>query len=171
MNGIINIITKSAKETHGTARDQRRRKCRSRRRRIPFWRDKREGVRLRIYGKGFLRGPEFHPDGSNFDYWKTGQLGFRTDWDITGRDSFTLQGDMYKGLDGERVAVSSYSPPSMAIVDAPHNVSGGNLLGRWRRKFSENSDIQIQGYYDRTSRFSPQLDRYAIPMILICWTI
>ena len=36
-------------------------------------------------------------------------------------------------------------------------VSGGNLLGRWKRKLKTGSDIQIQTYYDRTSRLSPQL--------------
>ena len=38
---------------------------------------------------------------------------------------------MYKGYDGERVQVASYSPPSVQTLNAPHNVSGGNLLGVW----------------------------------------
>jgi iron complex outermembrane receptor protein len=169
VNGIINIITKSAKETHGGLASL-------------GGGDVDQGIggsrygaaigadfNYRMYAKGFIRGPEFHPDGSNFDHWKTGQLGFRTDWDLTSQDSLTMQGDMYKGLDGERVSVSSYSPPSAFIIDAPHAVSGGNVLGRWRHKYSEKSDLQIQAYYDRTSRFSPQLneirDTYDIDLL------
>jgi iron complex outermembrane receptor protein len=158
VNGIINIITKSSKDTHGTLAtigggsvDQGTAGTR-------YGGTNGKGLDYRVYGKGFVRGPEFHPDGSNFDYWKTGQIGFRTDWEPTTRDTLTWQGDMYKGLDGERVAVSTYSPSKLMIVDTPHDVSGGNLLGRWRRKFSEDSDLQIQAYYDRTSNFGPQLD-------------
>jgi iron complex outermembrane recepter protein len=158
VNGIINIITKNAKDTHGALAtagggnvDQAIGGAR-------FGGSNGKGFNYRVYGKGFLRGPEFHPDNSNFDYWKTGQLGFRTDSILTDRDTLTVQGDLYKGLDGERVSVSSYTPPSVAVIDAPHEVSGGNILARWQRKFSENSDVQVQAYFDRTSRFSPQLD-------------
>jgi iron complex outermembrane receptor protein len=158
VNGVINIITKSAKDTHGTLAslsggsvDQG----------IGVFRSggtNGRGFNYRIYGKGFIRGPQFHPDGSNFDDWRTGQLGFRTDWDLTTRDTLTLQGDVYRGLDGERVAISFYTPPSRDVFNGPHDVAGGNIVGRWRRQFSKDSDLQIQGYYDRTSRHSPQLD-------------
>ena len=156
VNGIINIITKSAKDTHGMLATAGGGNVDQANGGFRFG-----GVdgsfNYRVYGKGFLRAAESHPDGSNFDYWRTCQIGFRTDWDATTQDEVTLQGDMYMGLDGERVSVSSYSPPSVAIIDAPHDVAGGNLLARWKRKFSEKSDLQVQAYYDRTSRFSPQL--------------
>jgi len=44
------------------------------------------------------------------------------------------------------------------VFNGPHDVAGGNILGRWQRKFSKDSDVQIQGYFDRTTRHSPQLD-------------
>jgi iron complex outermembrane receptor protein len=65
---------------------------------------------------------------------------------------------MYKGRDGERVAVSSYSPPSVAVINAPHSTSGGNITASWRRKIGDHSDIETRGYFDRTTRFSPQLN-------------
>ena len=157
-NGVINIITKHSKETRGELATLGGGNVDYGVGGFRFGGTNGKGLDYRVYGKGFLRGPEFHPDGSNFDYWKTGQLGFRADWSVGTRDTLTLQGDMYRGLDGERVAVSSYSPPSVTVIDAPHTVSGGNLLGRWQRRFSENSDLQVQAYYDRTSRLSPQLD-------------
>jgi iron complex outermembrane receptor protein len=159
VNGIINIITKNAKDTHGAISpwgggdvDQGIGGAR-------FGSKSGKGVDYRVYGKGFIRGPEYHPDGVNFDDWRMGQVGFRTDWSKNSRDTFNLQGDMYKGLDGERVAVSSYSPPSTQVINyPPHNTSGGNILGNWRHQFGEHSDIETRGYFDRTSRFSPQLD-------------
>ncbi|HEY4354159.1 MAG TPA: TonB-dependent receptor plug domain-containing protein [Acidobacteriaceae bacterium] len=158
VNGIINIITKKAKDTHGSlvslgggSVDQGNGSSR-------FGGTLGKDLDYRVYAKGFLRGPELHPDGKNFDEWRAGQIGFRGDWQPNRRDSATLQGDFYIGRDGERVAASFYNPPSMKVIDAPHSTSGQNVTGNWRRQFSENSDIELRGYFDRTTRFSPQLD-------------
>lgn len=158
VNGIINIITKTSKDTHGGFSslgggnvDQAIGEAR-------FGGTNGNGFDYRVYGKGFTRGPEFHPDGDNFDEWRMGQLGFRTDWDITKRDTLSVQGDMYIGRDGEKVAVSSYSPAAVTVFNAPHSTSGGDITASWRRQISDHSDIETRGYFDRTTRFSPQLD-------------
>jgi iron complex outermembrane recepter protein len=158
VNGIINIITKNAADTHGSLVaaysgnvDQGEVESR-------YGGFRGAKLDYRGYAKGFLRGPEFHPDGQNFDQWRMGQLGFRTDWQLTNRDSLNVQGDTYLGRDGERVAVSSYSPPSVEVLDGPHHTSGGNIVVGWHRQLSGNSDLELRGYFDRTTRFSPQLD-------------
>src|SRR6267154_1563105 len=158
VNGVIDIITKSTKDTHGMLVSLGGGNVDQGIGEVRMGGTNGKGLDYRVYGKGFIRGPEFHPDGSNFDHWKTGQLGFRTDWNLNTRDMLTLQGDLYQGLDGERVAISLYTPPSRQVFNGPHDVGGGNLLGRWQRQFSKDSDIQIQGYFDRTTRYSPQLD-------------
>jgi len=160
VNGIINIITKNAKNTHGRlssigggTTDQGLAESR-------FGGTTGKSVDYRVYGKGFLRGHEFHPDAANFDEWKMGQLGFSAEWDANNRDNFSLQGDMYKGRDGERVAVSTYSPATTFVIDSPHHTSGGNVVGSWRRQINAASDIKVTGYFDRTTRLSPQLDEF-----------
>ena len=158
VNGVINIITKHTRDTHGTLVSLGGGNVDQGIGEVRIGGTNGKGFDYRVYGKGFIRGPEFHPDGSNFDYWKTGQLGFRTDWNPNTRDTLTLQGDIYEGLDGERVAISFYTPPSRQVFNGPHDVGGGNILGRWQRQFSKDSDVQIQGYFDRTTRYSPQLD-------------
>ncbi len=158
VNGVINIITKNAKDTHGALSswgggdiDQGLGGSR-------FGDVKGRDFNYRVYGKGFIRASEFHPDGSNFDEWRMGQLGFRTDWEVTHRDTLNLQGDLYKGRDGERVAISFYTPPSVQVINSPHFTSGGNITGSWRRTIGASSDIETRGYFDRTTRFSPQLN-------------
>ena len=158
VNGVINIITKNASDTNGSLASASGGNVDQGIAAARYGAKGPKDLNYRIYGKGFIRGPEFHPDGANFDDWRMGQLGFRTDWNVSARDTFSLQGDMYKGSDGERVAVSLYSPPSVQVFDGPHNISGGNLMGHWRRQLDGDSDIQVQAYYDRTSRLSPQLD-------------
>jgi len=157
VNGVINIITKNSKDTHGTLVsvgggnvDQGTGEFRHG---GSFGRN----GSYRVYGMAFGRGPEFHFDHDNFDAWQLGQGGFRMDWDDQGSDSFTVQGDLYKGGVGARQTLAFYSPPSSINADGTQDVSGGNILGRWSRKVSGRSDFQLQAYYDRTYRFGSQL--------------
>src|SRR6266436_1367554 len=82
VNGVINIITKSAKDTHGTLVSTGGGNLDQGFGGVRWGGTNGKGLDYRVYGKGFIRGLEFHPDGSNFDHWKTGQLGFRTDWNV-----------------------------------------------------------------------------------------
>jgi len=145
VNGVINIITKNSKDTRGTVAsvgggnlDQGTGEFR-------------QGGRLgrntnyRVYGMAFGRGPEFHTDHDNFDDWQLGQGGFRMDWDNQGRDSITLQGDLYKGGVRARQNLAFYSPPASINVDGTQDVSGGNILGRWRRKLRRSVRLPAPG--------------------------
>jgi iron complex outermembrane recepter protein len=158
VNGVINIITKSAKDTRGFLASLSGGNVDQGVGAFRYGGGSGDTFSYRVYGMAFGRDAEFHPDHQKFDQWQTGQGGFRTDFQPTSHDTLTIQGDMYKGYDGERVEMSLYSPPSIKVLDDAHNVAGGNLLGRWQHKMSENSDFQFQSYYDRTSRLSPQLD-------------
>jgi iron complex outermembrane receptor protein len=80
-----------------------------------------------------------------------GQMGFRTDWK-SGKDTFTVQGDIYRGESGDRTFIATFSPPAETQQDAKASVAGGNLLARWQHTTGEGSDIQIQAYFDRTNR-------------------
>lgn len=101
VNGVINIITKTAKDSHGALVSASGGNVDQGIGSVRYGGATGNGFNYRVSGKGFVRGPEFHPDGANFDDWRTGQLGFRTDWNATSRDTFTVQGDMYKGAMGK----------------------------------------------------------------------
>jgi len=76
VNGIINIITRNAKRHSWDTVSLGWRECRPGIGGFRYGSSAR-GVDYRVYGKGFIRGPEFHPDGVNFDDWRMGQVGFR----------------------------------------------------------------------------------------------
>src|SRR6267143_3159620 len=111
VNAVINIITKRAQETHGTLVSTGGGNVDQGFLNFQYGAGNSKGFNYRIYGKGFTRGPEFHPDHQQFDDWRMGQTGFRTDWDAHNRDRLTLQGDVYYGDAGQRVQIASYSPP------------------------------------------------------------
>jgi iron complex outermembrane recepter protein len=152
VNGVINIITKSANNTQGSLAtlgggdvDQGTGAFR-------YGGTVGKDFDYRIYGTGEIRGPEFHSDGDEFDHWRMGQMGFRTDWKRGEKDTFTVQGDIYRGESGESIEIGSLSPPAETAKEGQDYVSGGNLLARWQHTTGEGSDIQIQGYFDRTNR-------------------
>src|SRR6202166_3511170 len=156
VNGVINIITKSAQHTHGIDASAGSGNIEQSRDAVRYG-SSFKGLDYRAYGMGFGRTPEFHSDRNNYDAWQLGQAGFRTDSRLNDRDTLTVQGDLYKGRIGQQVAIGYYSPPAELTVDGTQDVSGGNLLGRWRRELSDTSDLQVQGYYDRTYRIGPLL--------------
>lgn len=157
VNGVINVITKSAKDTRGTYASTSSGNLSRSESGARFGAAHGSSLDYRAYAMGFGRMPEFHSDGNNYDAWQLGQAGFRVDSRLTGRDTLTVQGDLYKGNVGQQVAIGSYSPPAQLNVDGNEDVSGGNLLGRWRRQFGNTSDLQVQAYYDRTYRLGPQV--------------
>lgn len=156
VNAVINIITKTAKETHGGLLSLGGGNVDQGTGEFRYGGGNGKGFDYRIYGAGFNRGPELHSDGDPFDRWENGQAGFRTDWETKSRGALTIEGDMYRGSDGERVDIASYSPPAQYAVDGMDRVSGGNLLAHWKKRLGNGSDVQVRAYYDRTSRLSPQ---------------
>ncbi len=115
VNGVINIITKKAKDTHGTLASAGGGSIEQGFANLRHGGGNGKSLDYRIYGKGFNRGPEYHADDQNYDDWRGGQAGFRVDWAKNERDNFTVQGDIYDQADGESVQATSYTPPYSQI--------------------------------------------------------
>jgi iron complex outermembrane receptor protein len=175
VNGVINIITKSSKDTHGVmvsagGGNQEQGFLNAR-----YGGANSRDLNYRVYELGFNRGPEYHPDGINFDRWRAIQAGFRTDWVKDTRDNFTFQGDIYDEGAGTAQTVANYTMPYSQNLYAMEPRSGGNILGRWQRVYEEGRDFQLQIFYDRTNRYDPNftdlrntydidfLDRFRLP--------
>jgi len=157
VNGVINIITRSSRDTQGGYASAGGGNVEQGFANVRYGGGNPDGLTWRVYAKGFTRGPEFHSDRDNFDDWRGAQGGFRMDWTKSARDSFTLQGDLYEQEDGERVNVSSYVPAFTGTADGDADLSGGNILFKWKRTLSGGNDFQLQAYYDRTNRYEPNL--------------
>jgi iron complex outermembrane receptor protein len=156
VNGVINIITKNSRDTHGAMVSLGGGNADEGTGNVRYGGGNDRGFNYRGYGMGFTRSPGFHPDGRNFDGWRAGQAGFRADRDLGVRDTFTFQGDIYREIAGETTQYALYSPPSQVTVDGYAEFTGGNLMGRWKRVLNERSDFQLQAYLDRTNHFEPE---------------
>jgi iron complex outermembrane receptor protein len=138
VNGVINIITKSASDTQGLhvaaaggneLDDQEV---------LRYGAEPATGLYVRGYGQYTGRGGEVTASGANArDAWQIGRGGFRLDDEATVRDRLTLQGDLYHGAED-------------AGGIGEEDLSGGNVLGRWTHLASTGSSLSLQLYYDHT---------------------
>lgn len=153
VNGVINIITKSAKDTQGTlitgGGGIEERGFGS----IRYGGKLASNILYRVYTKYSDRDAFTMPDGSSaHDNWRLSQSGFHMDWEPSEINRLTLQSDYFYGKVGGDIYVHSLNPPSLFPKAFYSKTEGGNLLGRWTHEFSSESDMSIQMYYDRTDR-------------------
>lgn len=157
VNGVINVITKKADQTQGTLVTS----------------DVASGSRLngalqyggqtgvtghfRIYTK-YLDHRAFDDasgaDGD--DAWNQSRTGFRFDREISEKESLAVHGDVYNGFGSQRIRGNSYTAPFEAPVVDNYEYSGSNVLAKWTRADSEDSETTLQMYYDRTERYDIQ---------------
>ncbi len=155
VNGVINITTRSARDTHGTLLEAGAGTFDRAWLEARYGGETSGGVNFRVFGKYLDRGATLAPALPSEDPWNLGHVGFRTDWDSTPHDSFTVQGDAYRANVG-------LLAPGTTIIGRPgpvppfnSDLSGGNVLARWRRTADDGGDLQLRAYYDYTRRDDP----------------
>jgi iron complex outermembrane receptor protein len=158
VNGVINIITKTSKDTRGALLNAGGGNVDQGFFNARYGGGNGKTFDYRIYALGFDRGPEYHTDGNNFDAWRAAQAGFRTDWTKNDRDSITFQGDIYDEGAGQYVTATTYAPPYSQNVDQTAPLAGGDIVGRWQRVQGEGKDIQLQAYFTRSNRDQANFD-------------
>ena len=139
VNGVINIITRSAADTRGALVEASGGSF-ERTGTLRYGGKVADDLAYRLYVQGIEDdATATAAAGSAGDRrWRV-QGGFRVDWTGGARDQVTLQGDAYQGRHGQLGA-------------ADERIAGRNLLARWNRATAADSNLQVQAYYDRTIR-------------------
>ncbi|MEO7523063.1 MAG: outer membrane beta-barrel protein, partial [Ferruginibacter sp.] len=138
VNGVINLITKNAKETQGFTASAVYGSFLHDGFSMRYGSQIDSSFYFRVYGNRFdFNSTKYGNDSSANDKWNMTKAGFRMDYMPKGKSSFTLQGDVYLGNEDRG--------------DSTH-INGQNLLGRWKHNFSANAGLSLQVYYDRTWR-------------------
>jgi iron complex outermembrane recepter protein len=143
VNGVINIITKAARNTQGVyasaAAGNRVDELASAR----YGGELAPDVYWRVYGKYTDLADEVTSTGvSAQDAWHMGRGGFRLDAQTGSRDAVTVQGDFYNGKE-------EFGANGVA------DLSGGNLLSRWTHTTGDGATMSLQFYYDHTHLTQP----------------
>ncbi len=156
VNGVINVITRSVRDTVGTyfsagAGTYERGFAEAR-----YGAAISDNAWFRVYGKWFERDHlETSAGASTHDDWAMGRGGFRLDTEGDDGFTFTLQGDIYHS---DRIGEAFFNVPLpdqhmvfMNDIRDSRN-SGGNMLFRLAQRIDEDRSWSLQGYYDRTER-------------------
>lgn len=160
VDGVINVITKSSKDTQGLLVAARGGNINLGALTARYGGSNGRDFTYRVYAKSFADAHEDHSDGNNYDAWRSIQTGFRMQWSEDRRGDFTLQGDGYMSKAGEGENAVSYTPPYSQNLYGYEYLSGANILARWQRSFSSKNDIQFQAYIDRTNHREVNLADY-----------
>jgi iron complex outermembrane recepter protein len=139
-NGVINIITRDSRDTHGVFADALAGNQDHTIDDLQFG-GARGNFNYRIYGRGFQRHHEYHSDGINDDDWHQERLGFRADssWD---RQNFFMDASLYRGD----------SPHIVGTTPHDDQVSGGDVNLRWEHNLSRDTGFYLQAYFERSLR-------------------
>ena len=151
VNGVINIITKHARDTQGTDID------------AVAGTERVEGkiayggqvnnIYYRTYAKWFERDGFIDDSGAGVpDDWDMLRGGLRVDWSDNDKNTLTISTEVYSGDIGEQQTITSPSPPYNTLVNVERDVKGGFLMLAWEHEISANSDFQIQTYYDHSDK-------------------
>jgi iron complex outermembrane recepter protein len=87
---------------------------------------------------------------ANDHSWRQMRGGFRLDWDKSEKDKFSLTGDLYRGSETQKPLYIPGLPLITSNDDERDRNSGGNIVARWNRVLSPTADFNAQFYYDRT---------------------
>jgi iron complex outermembrane receptor protein len=157
VNGVINVITRTAAETQGGSisvgggsfEEQAA---------VRYGGTLGRSGHYRAYAKVANFDDTERSNGTSaLDAWSRHQVGFRADWSGD-RDDATLQADVYDGRSQDRGAAGGFEFGRI-------EVSGANVLGRWTRTLANGSELRVQSYFGHTERddalfFRPRRDTF-----------
>jgi len=150
VNGVINIITRQARDTQGTFVEARGGSLESG---VAV----RQGGKLgedghfRAYAKLDKHDPLETPTGSDaHDAWDQKRAGFRADLAPRLDDKFTVQGDVYETRAQQSALLMSPITLKESFVPDTATSKGANLLARWEHQIGPQENWQVQAYVDHT---------------------
>lgn len=155
VNGVINIITKSAKDTQGGlvqggagSEDLQFGSFR-------YGGKISENAWYRIYGKYDHHDDSGEAGGiSAHDGWQSGLGGFRVDWEPAGQNKVTFQGDVSTAWGGQRLVLPTPTAPFAKVSVEDFDSRSATALARWEHEFSADSTLQVQTYFNYNVRNS-----------------
>jgi iron complex outermembrane recepter protein len=165
VNGVINIISRRARDTQGLAvatavgtGDRPSAEAR-------YGGSIGSSARYRVYGKYSDRVGLDDPSGLfEGDDWTSARVGFRTDWDSSEERLVTLQGDYYSLRSDHVLQSAILTPPFTQASRYEERADGGNLLARWTQALSASSELSVQSYIDSYDRNADSRDTFDIEL-------
>ena len=162
VNGVINIITRSSRDTQGGLVSAGTGSQDSAQGLIQYGGKAGSKGTYRVFGKYFNTEKSVYADGQPAsDGWHGTQGGFRSDWDLSSRDTLMVEGDLYSAREGQNITdVLSNDLFQTRTFNDPIRVDSANLMGKWNHTFANDSQTTLQVFQSHVQRFDQGSDNY-----------
>ncbi|MEG3639245.1 TonB-dependent receptor plug domain-containing protein [Magnetococcus sp. PR-3] len=158
MNGVINIITKSAAHTKGGLAKVGMGSERPKNGAFRYGGALNDAFDYRLYAKGFELDSSHDTDTQDdaYDHMQSGRMGFRLDGQLNPRDQLMAEGEISRSTNHTSYLATGALNDliSQTYPKDEEKVTGAHLLARWVRAIDEHESLTIQAYYDRYHRNS-----------------
>jgi iron complex outermembrane recepter protein len=154
VNGVINIMTKSAVDTKGGLVRTGGGSQNTANGLVQYGGEIGQGGSYRVFENYSNTGNLTLPGGQGAaDGWHMFHTGFRSDWTLSPHDTMTVQGDFMQTGEGQTISVVfANALPLMRTFNDSVITGAGNFLTRWNHTLSNGSTTSLQVYYDRYDR-------------------
>jgi len=151
VNGVINIITKSSKDTKGTLISTRKGNIERGYGSVRYGGKAGQNAHYRIYAKyNQLENETEESISKEYEDRKSFQTGFRMDWNFSTKDTLIMQGDFHNSSFYDSISIYSMAPfHSKEIAAAKDKKQALNIMSKWQHKVSDSSETELKFYYDR----------------------
>jgi iron complex outermembrane recepter protein len=153
VNGVINVISKSAKETQGLLISTSAGSLEQDGATVRYGGELASNLYYRVYASRSDVSDFTDSNGKGAgDAWNSTLGGFRADWEPPSQNILTLQGDYYYSEAAQPVEQVTLAPPAISLISASEFNQGGNILGRWTHDVSDSAQWTLQTYYDHVEQ-------------------
>ena len=153
VNGVINVITRKAKDTQGTLASLTTGSDDLATTALRHGGELGTHTRYRLFGKQLARNHmSTGPLDNARDSWNMVRGGGRLEFDAGESDSFTFHGDLYRGGAGTRMYATFPSVDPRYIAEDRVASSGGYLQGGWLHRHESGAETALQVYYNVENR-------------------
>jgi len=154
VNGVINIITKDAKDSQGKLVTAQVGNQENGEGAVRFGGKIGKNAHYRATAKYFNRGSfQDSQDRTSADGWDATRGEFRIDWEPSKISKVSFQGGAYSGESNQkRSAVLTTSSPFFNQSDEDIDLSGGHIQVRWKKSHDDGSETEFRSYFDQNNR-------------------
>lgn len=147
VNGIINVITRNARDTVGGLVSGEIATNQYGLRSLRYGTRVNDDLYYRVYGKVQGKNTSYADDNTHDDG-HLGRLGLRLDWEPSSADTMVLDAGYYQSTIGDQIIDTVGSFPGFTQITDDRRYNGAYARASWSHKLDVDSEWSIQTFYD-----------------------
>lgn len=153
VNGVINVITKSSEDTKGGLVTADGGTGATAAGILQYGGAAGKSGSYRVFSRYERTGDSTLFNGAQSeDAWSRMQGGFRTDWQLSSRDSLIVEGDLFSNRESQTRYRWFMPIPFNPVFGQAVDSAGGDVVAEWSHVFHGGSDLSLKAYFDTYRR-------------------